>query len=399
MPEPDPAPRWSAGAIILLAVLLRAGVVLSGMAGGFDELPGDALYYSTIAENVAGGNGFLEFKARAYRPPGLPALLGAVYAVAGVSPGLGKLVLCLVAGLDCWVLMLLVGLVSTRRAALLAGLFFAGYPVYLDQPARLVPVVLYLLLLHLALCLLLLALRRESLRLHLAAGVVLGLSALTREMSLAVPIAVACWYRTDPERRPLGRAWLALCAGLAAVVGVWTVRNFVVLGGFVLITTNAGINLYESNRAEYDLWTYDWVIPPGIDWDQGAGELAAHQQGARLAIQFAATHPLRTLKLWAINQYVLWRPPFHGLAEAAGKERILRLVALIAYLALLVLAWLGYRAPGDRRPLQLVLWLCAWLSLPFMLCYANHTYRMPMESLLMLPAAVGADRLLRRRGG
>ena len=81
------------------------------------------------------------------------------------------------------------------------------------------------------------------------AGVALGLAALTRSsLVYLLPILIA-WlprvYRAH-WRSALARGALAACVALA-LIAPWTVRNWVVHGGFVLIDTNGPYNLWRGN--------------------------------------------------------------------------------------------------------------------------------------------------------
>ena len=108
------------------------------------------------------------------------------------------------------------------------------------------------------------ALRAGGWRGWAIAGAAIGLFALNRPNALAWGLALAV---TLPLARGLargGREAAALALGLALGVAPATLRNVVVSGEPVLVSSHGGLNLYIGNRAEAD-GTYRHV--PGITPD------------------------------------------------------------------------------------------------------------------------------------
>jgi 4-amino-4-deoxy-L-arabinose transferase-like glycosyltransferase len=87
--------------------------------------------------------------------------------------------------------------------------------------------------------------RPESRRHVLAGGLLLGLSALARSVSLAfVPLA-ALWQWKAGGRDWKGAGLLAAAAVLA--IAPWTLRNVICMGDFVPVETNGVYNLWDDN--------------------------------------------------------------------------------------------------------------------------------------------------------
>lgn len=197
----------------------------------------DADHYSRIAASVARGDGFSAtfpyawMHPTAFRPPLYPLLLGAVYAVTGPRLGAAQ---ALNATLGAGVVVLVAVVadrLAGRRAALAAALLAAVYPPLLanDGPPLSEP---------LALLLMLLAVLALVDRRWVAAGVASGLLVLTRPSAQLFVLVVAAWLLLRVDRR---RALLYVATALV-VVAPWVVRNQVVLGHPVLVTSN-GFNL------------------------------------------------------------------------------------------------------------------------------------------------------------
>lgn len=230
----------------------------------------DAGHYFQIAENVAGGLGIshpfpqVEVHPTAFRPPLYPALLGSLFWVFGPSVTLGRL---LSLGLGLAVVALTALLVQEisgrRRTALVAAALVAVFPPLVANDVVLLTEPLSLALL---LAGALLLFRRHA----VAAGLVIGLLALSRTSGQLVLPVVAGWVWWQLGwRRALGFA----AAGLL-VLAPWAVRNWVQLGTPTLATSN-GFNLaavyseparahggfvdavYESEFAEYRMLQFD----------------------------------------------------------------------------------------------------------------------------------------------
>lgn len=388
------AQRRALAAIFAAALLLR--LAYAWLRRG-DDLPfnSDPYYYSLIARHLLEGAGFVELKSRAYRPPGLPWFLAGVYALCGVRLAAARAALALVGALHCLAQAAWVRRLASPRAGVYAALLTALYPQFIRYPTELYAEPLFLCLQAAALALLLAGVERQSHRLLAAAGIVCGLSALTRELGLLLPAAAGLWWlaaRLGPRR-----GWLTFTAATALTVLPWTVRNHAVLHTFVPISTNTGINLYIGNNPQAT-GDFIWVLAPGVDWDDGGGELAAHREGARQAVRYALSHPGRTLALALKKAWILWRPPLYGFGGLGPVTLLMRLAWLAAYLALLALTvagWQALRAAWPAPLLPLALMVLATLS--HMAAFADTRFRLPLEALLVYSAAVGWESLAPNR--
>jgi hypothetical protein len=93
-----------------------------------------------------------------------------------------------------------------------------------------------------------------------------------------------------------GRAMLPialLLLGAALVIAPWTMRNYQVLGGFKLVSTNGGGNFYRANNP---LATGGYTPVGAIDLSQ-MSELDSDRVGKELGIRWIKEHPLPFLGL------------------------------------------------------------------------------------------------------
>lgn len=238
----NPASSWAARlrdhpAVVLVFVALVARVAYWALVTP-DYVPhSDAAQYMEIARNVAAGRGFegyfpqLALHPTAFRPPVYPTLLGGAFFLFGTDVVVGR-VLNLVIGLVVVGLAWKLGdTIAGARAGFWAGLVVALYPPLIAND-----VVLLTEPLSLALLLgIFLALARRRVAL---AGAVCGLLVLTRPSAQYLVIVVGLWvlWRIGWRRA------LLFVAVAGIVVVPWVVRNWVVLGAPVLVTSN-GFNL------------------------------------------------------------------------------------------------------------------------------------------------------------
>ena len=354
--------------------------------------PQDTPDYDEIARNLLAGAGFVSHEnwfghpVRSWRAPGYPLMLAAVYGVGGDHQAVRVAQAILGAGT-----VVLVYLLARRLrpgAAPLAGIAAAAYPPLLASANEVMSECLFTALLAAALWAVVESRRRRSRGRAFAAGLLIALAGLTRPAGLlAAPaaLAVAAW-----EDRAALMAWLRgwalpLGAGLVVTLAPWTVRNGLVHGAFVPVSTHGGFIVARSNADDPD-----WRRPDGwrIDrreFEAVPGEVDRDRRWLRQGLGWIAGHPLAWLRLSA--------------------ERFLRLLYFFqpGYNAAFVLAapfWVWGlirwgRAPGFRYPGA----VCALSAAVFcLLLYGSTRFRLPLEPLLLIFAAAAAREGWRRGG-
>jgi 4-amino-4-deoxy-L-arabinose transferase-like glycosyltransferase len=266
-------------AVLLLGVGLRFDNAWEGRAPVYD-----AAAYATIAANLERGEGFT-LGAGATQPasdysPGLPLLTAGLYTVSGgVHERLARLVLALIGSLS----VLFCFLIGRRLGGFWAGISGAAavaiYPALLEYQGMLMSEPLAAALLAGAVWTMLWADGHPGGRRRvgvpstrwLVPGLLLGALALTRPEYLAVslPIAVVIFARQGKERwRPCLVQAVVMLVGLAVVVAPWTVRNEVVFGRFVPISTGGGQVLFAGS-----------YMPSGGDPERVGEEVLARHPG------------------------------------------------------------------------------------------------------------------------
>ncbi len=182
----------------------------------------------------------------------------------------------------------------------LAGLFYGLYPYLIFQNLTLIDTAFFMTLLYAFVLLMVLLRERPKLdrgtwALAVAAGVVLGLSMLTRALLPLLAILAAVWFLF---RLSLWQTFIRLLP--VAIVGFlvmipWIVRNYGIYNALVPTALNFGDNFYQGNseytipffRAGYDV---QWVPAPPIKATDSLS-LEASQQRFEYGMTYLRTHP------------------------------------------------------------------------------------------------------------
>ena len=98
------------------------------------------------------------------------------------------------------------------------------------------------------------------------AGLMMGLSAITREnILIVIPVVVIYFWVSSKHRRWLAPA-LFLFLSILPILPV-TVNNYKTSGDLVPVSTQGGMNFYIGNSADSDRLT---SLQPGIEWEKMA---------------------------------------------------------------------------------------------------------------------------------
>ena len=342
----------------------------------------DARYLSEVS--------FAGRPAPFWQPPLYPVLLGVLFAVAGDDLYLPRLIQAVLGALVCVLICLLGYRVFGAGIGLGAGFAAALYGPLIYFGGELLPT---LLACCLNLLVLLLAVGGGGWARALAAGVLLGLSALSvANVLLFAPVLLGYLYWRQRRLRPPA----LLLLGCALVIALVAYRNWAVGGDLVLISHNAGINFYIGNNADYEQTTR---IRPGRAWAElvEMPEIRAgiEQPSAKSRYFFAqswqyiTSEPLDFLGLLAYKGYLFLRgdeiPRNRDLYFARNDSSLLSILlwkkglafpfGLIAPLALVGL-FAFLRAPGPAEGRLLALFVACY-ALSVVLFFVTGRYRLP----------------------
>jgi 4-amino-4-deoxy-L-arabinose transferase-like glycosyltransferase len=295
--------RHAALLVLAGALLVRLGVLLAT-----DDLPirDDSADYIRLGQLVADGNGFGESLLAAgggptaFRPPGYPIFLGAVFRLTGDSVTAARLVQVVLGVLTVALIGLVARQLFDRRHALVAAGLAAVYPpLILAGNAVLTEAVsLPLQMLVLVACLRYRQ-RAGGLWLPAACGLLIGLCILTRPANIALLVPACLLVVTARTWRGLLPAGVVIAA-VAVTLAPWQVRNQADFDGFVPITTADGFVLAGVYNAQADedpvsrgVWRAPTVVPgpAALFEDASLDELELADALRDQAVDYAVDHP------------------------------------------------------------------------------------------------------------
>jgi 4-amino-4-deoxy-L-arabinose transferase-like glycosyltransferase len=247
--------------LLLVALVLRLGYV--AVTPDY-RLVDDATDYDRHAASIARGDGYADVglpgRKSAFRPPGYPYLLGAVYRVTGVqdAPVQNRIHVARVFNALLGTLVVaLIGLVAAqlwdRRTALVAMALGAVYIPLIVVGGSVMSETLFAVFLLASLAAAIQHRRSpHRWRWALLTGFLGGLTVLTRANALVllIPLAFAVWDgRPRFTLRALGPPAALLVVALLAVAP-WTIRNQIVFHQFVPVSTQLGSALAGTYNDE-----------------------------------------------------------------------------------------------------------------------------------------------------
>jgi len=253
-------PHVFLAAIVIVGFLLRVLYIRQAAADPFFQNPIiDARFYDGWALKILGGDWIGE--EAYYQDPLFAYFLAAIYKLFGHSFAAVRVIQ---AGIDSATLALLYFIgreLFDVRVGLLSAALGALYGPMVCSTGLLDKTTLTIFLTALPIAVLVWAQDRgwKSCRL---VGFLLGLDILTRGNMLAVTLGIGLWLAFGRGMANLHvsvKRGMAVVLGAGLVVGLVTLRNYLVSGDVVLLSSNAGLNFFIGNNP---LTAGNYVEPP-----------------------------------------------------------------------------------------------------------------------------------------
>jgi len=227
------------------------------------------------------------------------------------------------------------------------------------------------------------------------AGFVLGLATLTRPVTLLFPVVLLAWILATVESARKVKALKTL--GVVTIMMVmtilpWTIRNYVVTGSFVLVTSTDGLNFYIGHNPRAN---GDWVYMGDNDPVVSTLDPKAHKEGFRLGFQYLLSHPREEWNLFKIKQARFWGESSNWFIQVYAWEHRIPWIKPPTWA---ILAWIGTIVGLNRwhGSLLVVMFVLYYNALIVAVYYAPR-YRLVVEPFWIILAvggvAVALDRL------
>ncbi|MYA21763.1 MAG: tetratricopeptide repeat protein [Gemmatimonadetes bacterium] len=398
--------RFFLGALLLATLALRLGYLWEYRASPFFDAPVvDSQTFLKQAQALLASGPFWEGDEPYWQPPLYIYLLTFVcwllpdsyfIGIRLVHVGFGVLSCLLVYALARHAFGEQVGRIASVMAAL------CGSFLYFEGELLAVPMEVFLNLL--LLYGLLIAWRRDHGRYWVITGLIAGLAALTRPTILLFIAALCAWVLWH-RRTSTYRSLLSFIVPIALVILPVTYRNWTIESGLVFISSNAGVNFYIGNNADYERTV---SLRPGMQWEtmiseaENSGHKTAAAQSAFFfgkALDYITTQPLDYLGLLGKKVFHFWSGPEikrnQDIYYARQHSQILSLLLWDWHISIpfgligpLSLLGLGLSMRGKWTPPIALLRLYALVYMAsVVLFFPVARYRMPVVPVLIAFAA------------
>ncbi|MCC7292359.1 MAG: transglutaminase domain-containing protein [Phycisphaerales bacterium] len=370
----------------------------------------DFLHYQVLAEKLLDHHQFGFPAPTAFHPPLFPAFLAGVMLISRSTAALTLACVALSTLLIAVVHKL--ALRATRgdsRAAIIAATLCAANPAFVFFSPVLASEHLFAVLVGASLIIATGESTGAGVK-PVLAGALLGLAALTlSEAVFYAPVVAAAVGMGELRLRK--RVGCAAICGLAFVLTLapWLLRNRMMVGEGVGLTTAGGIHLYLAHNPDGYGWRNLNETPLG-----GLDTATAHHVGARLAFDHIGNDPEHLLRNFVTGLVALLRPANYGLfwstgwspgagapPPRTGYPPVLYLLLSVGVVFYAALALLGTIGLWRLREQHVAGWrVLVGILIMHVLCYAgvfwgSGRYRYFMEAILCAGGGVALDAALR----
>jgi 4-amino-4-deoxy-L-arabinose transferase-like glycosyltransferase len=399
---------WALPVLIALAAALLT-VFVGFRAQSLVDTRFDPYYFGKMGASLASGDGFTPFGSLIKRrAPLYPLAIGGVYWLFGVRPLLVLLLQCLLHAGTCLLVYSLARRLFTQRTALIASVLCAVHPMLLRYVPDLHLEALFTFLVTLLVWLTERFVRSSDFRNAFWLGLVSGLATLTKSVILLYPplfAAVLLLVRLRAKQRLPLPALILVGVTMAATIAPWTVRNYVVTGHFVPVSTGFSdaflrglifsrtefITLqkapYTHAENESNIYFRRLAREAGTVWEKDDWEtdqILNREMKRRLVAE-----PWLNVRRFFVGLVTFWYQ-MTSLATSA----VVGGLALVAWIFACVGIRRSYR---EDRTVWLVLLPIFYLNVLLAALLALGRYHAPILPCLLILAAYGLDGLLPKR--
>lgn len=332
-----------------------------------------------------------------FRGPGYPLFLSGLYRFVSYEDRFALTRLAqaaLTALLAPLVAALALRMKMSRRTATLAGVGMGLYPILLFYPVGLASENTFILLLVLTFIALIGAQQSKKRSPLIFAGILMGLTMLTRSILAPFMLFGALWYWRFAGHKRRGVITLMIIA--FGITLPWALRNTQIMGKPTFVETSMGFNLFVGYHPKGDgsFLSEVAIIPITILDDAERDRFALDS-----AKQFILDDPLQAL--WRIVRRSAF---FFGVEDreisyfynnnflgfiAQPWLTVLYILLITPWILVGIFAPLGLILTSDRKATWLALGLIAAYSVPHLLILADSRFHLTLVPILLPFAAYG----------
>jgi 4-amino-4-deoxy-L-arabinose transferase-like glycosyltransferase len=314
--------------VSILALLIRS-LYLTQVISLHASPQHDGLAYHMLARNLVSGAGYsLNRRPTAFRPPGYPLFLMAIYSSVGPNIAVVRLIHMLL-GAVVTALAYATARSGFRRChvGLIAAFGTALHPVLVYLTGRILSETLAIPIAMLAVWIMVSHPRGLSAGKALLLSCLIAMLVLIRPAALLFVPFVASWFLilSLDKTRALRQAAVLICV-VALFLAPWVLRNYLTFGEFIPLATEGGVTFWGGNNplasggvVEPSPETWPAPDPPaGIAGWPGLSQKESEDRFYAAAFEWIRTHPGDFIALIPKKALRAWSLSFGSETKASG---------------------------------------------------------------------------------
>lgn len=411
------ASHWMAG-LLIFAFVLRLGVL--ALITGLHTAPApgtDECEYDIYAWNVAQGNGYRgpspnvadENHLTAYRAPAPSLFLAGLYFLVGHNHAAAYFANTLLGALTVWLVFQITLKCFNERAAWLAAVFYACYPIAIYYGLTLNSEIFSTFVICLFVWCCLGIQESAGMAWAIGAGITLGIVLLSKPGFVFLLPLLPLWaWSVCGKQRVLWKRIFVVPVLTGFLLAPWLIRNVLVMHAFIPFSTGGGSLLLQANNRQVvedpsyaGYAVFDFSLPEYAQPILRANdEVKRDAIAKRFAVQWLRDNRDKWFYLLRSKFIRLWRTEYTGnhYHDLAWVLTLMYGSALLAF-SLSVVAFTK-RMLRQRKPGSIMICMILATVVSALIFHGQHRYRFPIDGFCICIGAGGAVllwELLRRR--
>jgi 4-amino-4-deoxy-L-arabinose transferase-like glycosyltransferase len=396
-------------AVYLVALAPRLALVLAAghAPPGYDEQE-----YDIIAQCLAAGKGFCWYYdlPTAFRPPGYPFALAAVYAVFGRSLYIARIIQAFITAALPVLTYPVCRMAFGKRAARLSAVFLVCYVPFIFYTLGLLTENLFIPMMMIVILMLLKSEEAHPKRYAVLTGILYGVAVLVRPaFTFFLPFVLLWFYFPQRNWKSALSRFAIIAVIVAGMVTPWCIRNYRTTGQFVYLDTRTGYNLYigyhEGADGNFNMDAAKTLanrLVEHVRSRKGRSDVVMHNWGKEQAKAFIKAHPLRVAALIPLRVIHYWNLEHNmflvayswgsmgpdPLPKALLAVLLVLLIAPFAVLTLLAVVGCLFRRSFDKKVWLLLMILLYYTALHAAV-FGEPRLHLPIVPIIAMLAAEG----------
>jgi len=362
-------------------------------------LEGDEIFYSETAMNVANGIGIFGHNYISFWPPLYSCFLGILYKISSNYYFIG-LMQSLLNLFSCFILFLIGRKIFNNLNMFFLISFFIFYPEMIKQPSEFLSEDLFIFLFLTSLYFIYVYVENLKTFYGIIAGILIGLSSLTREIALYFIPFLFIWMffiiqKDKKNKNEVLKRFLIIFLSTILTIFPWTLRNYFIFREIVPISTNIGVNLLIGNNpnATGEFMPVKINCPKPKSFRDVPLSVVASMEydlnriASEQALDFIKSNPLSYIKLCFKRLFLFWSPPVRNInIDNFDSETLFRIIWLLCYLIVLFTGFMGiiFSIKEKNKKAFLIILIFFYYTGIHMLTVSTIRYRLPLIPLLMI---------------